>query len=201
MVTVVQAPSFLRKRRWFSKSSFFLSSSALVVSASDASAIERQHHIGLAPTIGILSIADKSTASAGFGGALHYAYGLSDQWNFTLSASSVVVALDQQRDSPTSPHTRPSAVHQGGVGVSYVIDILRWVPWVGIEGGACALTGGTLDHPLVVPDVSLGVGLDYQLTRDMAVGISGREHLLFTKLDTYPSYFTGMLRFELMWGY
>lgn len=201
MVTVVQAPSFLRRRRWFSISSFFLSSSALVCSASDASAIERQHHIGLAPAIGILSIDDKSTASAGVGGALHYAYGLSDQWNFTLSASSVVVAADQKQDSPTSPHTRPSGVHQGGVGVSYVIDILRWVPWIGIEGGACVLTGGTLDRSLVVPDVSIGLGLDYQITRSVAVGFSGREHLLFTKLDTYPSYLTGMLRFELMWGY
>lgn len=92
-------------------------------------------------------------------------------------------------------------MHQGGVGFSYVIDILRWVPWVGVEAGACVLTGGTLDRSLVVPDVSAGLGVDYQLTRSMAVGLAGREHLLFTKLDTYPSYLTGMLRFELMWGY
>jgi hypothetical protein len=201
MVTVVQAPSFRRRRRWFSTSSFFLSSSALFLAAAPAEAIEQQHHLGLAPTMGILSIDDKSTPSVGLGGALHYAYGLSDQWNFTLSASSVVVAADQKQDFPTSPHTRPAAVHQAGVGVSYVIDILRWVPWIGIEGGACLLTGGTLDGSLVVPDISAGAGLDYQISRTIAVGLAGREHLMFSKLDTYPVYLTGMLRFEVMWGY
>jgi hypothetical protein len=189
-------------RRWFSISSFCLSSSAVsLLAPSPAHAIERQHHVGVAPAFGVLSINDKSTASAGFGGALHYAYGLSDQWNLTLDASSIIVAADQQQDFRTSPHTRPSAVHQAGAGVSYVIDILRWVPWVGIEGGACLLTRGTLDRSVVVPDISLGLGLDYQLTRTWAIGVTGREHLLLSKLDTYPSYLTAMLRVELMWGY
>lgn len=149
----------------------------------------------------MLSIDDKSTSSTGLGGALHYAYGLSDQWNLTLGASSIVVAADQKQDFPTSPRTRPSTVHQAAVGASYVIDILRWVPWIGIDGGVCVLAGGTLDRSIVVPELSVGLGLDYQLSRTFAVGLAGREHLLISKLDTYPSYLTAMLRFEVMWGY
>ncbi|MFO0735317.1 MAG: hypothetical protein U0270_05530 [Labilithrix sp.] len=173
----------------------------MLLATSDASAIEQQHHLGLAPAFGMLNIKDKSTVSAGFGGALHYAYGLTDQWNLTLDASSVVVAADQKLDPPANLQTRPAAVHQAGAGVSYVIDILRVIPWFGIEGGACLLTGGTLDRAIVVPDLSVGVGLDYQLSRTFAVGVTGREHLMISKLDTYPSYLTAMLRFEVMWGY
>lgn len=207
MVTEVQAPSSRRRRRWFSTSSSWASSSAALAALvallvpRDAAAIEQQHHIGIAPALGVLSIDDKSTSSTGLGGALHYAYGLSDQWNLTLGASSIVVAADQKQDFPTSPRTRPSTVHQAAVGASYVIDILRWVPWIGIDGGVCVLAGGTLDRSIVVPELSVGLGLDYQLSRTFAVGLAGREHLLISKLDTYPSYLTAMLRFEVMWGY
>lgn len=149
----------------------------------------------------MLSIDSKSTTSTGAGGALHYIYGLTDQWNLTLDVSSIVVAANQKQDLEASPHDRPSVVHQGGAGVSYVIDILRWVPWIGIEGGACILGGGTMSQTTVLPDISAAVGLDYQLSRTFAVGVTGREHFMLTKLDAYPSYLTGMLRFEVMWGY
>lgn len=137
----------------------------------------------------------------GFGGAAHYTYGLTDQFNLAIEASSVVVAADQKQDLPSSPHTRPAMVHTGAAGVSYVLDILRWVPYAQVQGGVCMLTGGTLDRALVLPAVSLGLGLDYQFTRQMAVGIAAREHLMVSKLDTYTSYTTVLARFELMWGY
>jgi len=173
----------------------------VLLASSRADAIENQQHLGLAPALGILSIDKKSTASVGAGGALHYAFGLTDQWNLTVGVSSVEVAANQKQDFPYSPHTRPGWVHQGGVGVAYVIDILRYVPWIGIEGGACILGGGTLEHSLVLPDVSGAVGLDYQINRTLAVGVTGREHFMVSKLDTYPSYLTAMVRFEVMWGY
>lgn len=174
---------------------------ALACGAGDAHAIERQHHLGLGPALGVLEIQDKSTASAGFGGALHYAYGLTDQWNLTASASSVVVAADQKQDQPTSPRTRPATVDNLGVGAAYVIDILRWVPYLGVEAGAYRLAGGTVASSLFVPGASAGAGLDYQLNRDFAVGVAGRQHFILGKLSTYPSYTTVVLRFEYMWGY
>lgn len=177
-----------------------LAFASVLLASSSAHAIERQHHVGLAPALGILQVDGKSTSSIGGGGAIHYAYGLSDQWNLSIEASSVVVAADQQQD-PGSPRDRPARVDQGGVGVAYVIDILRWVPYVGVLAGAYHLAGGTLERSLVLPGLSVGGGLDYQLSRQLAIGIAGRQHFLITKMDTYPSYTTAILRFEYMWGY
>ncbi len=173
---------------------------AALVASPSAHAIERQHHLGLAPALGVLSIDGKSTASVGGGGALHYTYGLSDAWNLSIEASSVVVAADEKK-LPNSPHNRPERVDHGAVGVAYVIDILRWVPYVGAYGGVYHLAGGTLDDPLFLPGLSVGAGLDYQINRQLAVGLAGRQHFLLSKMDQYPSYTTALLRFEYMWGY
>jgi hypothetical protein len=169
--------------------------------STEAHAIERQHHLGVGPAMGILTVSGKSTVSAGFGGAIHYAYGLNDQWNLSVQASSVIVAMDQKQDWPNSPRNRPATVDHGAVGVGYVIDILRWVPYVDAHAGLYRLAGGTLDHALFLPGASVGVGLDYQLNRHFAVGVAGREHFMVTKLDTYASYTTVLLRLEYMWGY
>jgi hypothetical protein len=169
--------------------------------APEAHAIERQHHLGLAPTLGILQIDGKSTSSVGLGGTIHYAYGLTDQFNLTAEAGSVLVAADQKQDFDYSPKNRPATVYNGSVGVAYVIDILRWVPYVGVQAGLYQLAGGTMPSALFLPGASAGVGLDYQLNRQFAIGVAGRQHFMFTKLDTYPSYTTVQLRFEYMWGY
>jgi len=174
---------------------------SVALTSTHAYAIERQHHLGLAPALGILKIDGKSTTSTGIGGALHYAYGLTDAWNLSVEASSVIVAADQKQDFAYSPRNRPATVDHGAIGVGYVIDILRWVPYIGVHGGVYRLAGGTLDEALFLPGISLGAGLDYQLSRQFAVGAAVREHLMFSKLDTYPSYTTLLLRFEYMWGY
>lgn len=173
-----------------------------LLAAPEARAIERQHHLGLAPALGILKIDGKSTTSTGIGGALHYTYGLSDQWNLSVQASSVVVAANQKQDFPYSPRNRPTTVDHGAIGIGYVIDILRWVPYVDVHGGVYRLAGAEmLDGQLFLPGLSLGAGIDYQLNRQFAIGAAGRQHFLVSKMDTYPSYTTVLLRFEYMWGY
>ena len=101
----------------------------------------------------------------------------------------------------TTPHTRPTQIAHALVGVGYVIDILRWVPYFGILAGGYRLAGGTLDNQLVVIGGAVQVGLDYQLSRQWAVGGAAQQHFLVTKMSDYPSYTTLMLRFEYMWGY
>jgi hypothetical protein len=207
-VTEVQARRFRRSRRWCSRSSFVRSSSAALVLAAlfagaerPAAAIENQQHLGISPVLGILSVDKKSTSDVGAGGAVYYAYGLNDQWNLAIDLSSVEVAANQKQDTPTAPRDRPAAVHTGTAGVSYVIDILRWVPWLSVEGGVDVLHGGTLANTLILPEVNGGAGLDYQISRTFAVGVAGREHFMISKLDTYPSYLTLTARLEVMWGY
>lgn len=179
----------------------FVAVVALLLPERDALAIERQHHIALSPSLAMLKVADKSTLSVGAGLSVDYTYGLSDQFNFVASLGASRVAANQQQDDATSPHTRPADVQHATAGVAYVIDVLRFVPYVGAQLGAYRLSGGTLDSAVVTPGVSLTLGLDYQLDRHWAVGVAGEQHLLLAKTATYPSYTTLMLRVEVMWGY
>lgn len=172
-----------------------------LVPAADAHAIERQHHFGLAPQLAILKVDGKSSLDVGAGGAIHYAYGLNDMFNLMAEGGSAVVAANQDQDTPTTPKNRPAAVDHATVGIGYVFDVLRWVPTASVLAGGYRMWGGTLDHSLFIAGASVGLGLDYQLSRSWAVGVAGRQHFLFTKLSDYPSYTTATLRFEYMWGY
>jgi hypothetical protein len=174
---------------------------SLVAAPRDAHAVERQHHIGLAPSLSLLKVDDKSTMSVGMGGSLYYTYGLSDQLNLMAEFNSSIVALDQQQDTPDTPRTRPATVDHLSVGLGYVIDVLRWVPYIGALPGVYRLGGGTLDGSLFLPGAALAVGLDYQLSRHWAIGAAAHQHFLFTKMSTYPTYTTVLLRLEYMWGF
>lgn len=169
--------------------------------AGEAHAIERQHHVGINPQLSILAVDDKSTASVGGGGMIHYAYGVSDTFNFMVEASSSSVARDQQQDYPEAPRTRPAGVDHAAFGLGYIIDVFKWVPYVSLMGGVYRVYGGTVPEALLLPGLSAGVGIDYQLSRSWATGIGVRQHFMVSKLDTYPSYTNAFLRLEYMWGW
>lgn len=118
-----------------------------------------------------------------------------------IEGSRVVVALNQEQDTEATPRNRPATVDHAAFGVGYVIDILRWVPYIGAQGGVYRLAGGTLESDVFLPGLSVGAGLDYQLSRRFAIGLAGRQHFMVSQLSTYPSYTTALLRFEYMWGY
>lgn len=184
---------------------FSLASIALVAtlcaSPRDAQAIERQHHFGLDPTLALLKVDDKSSMSTALGIGAHYTYGLNDQFNFMAELNASFMLQGEKLDAATTPHTRPTQIGHALVGVGYVIDILRWVPYFGILAGGYRLAGGTLGDPLVVIGGAAQVGLDYQLSRQWAIGGALQQHFLVTKMSDYPSYTTLMMRFEYMWGY
>ncbi len=171
------------------------------LSEGEASAFEKQHHLGLAPGLATLNVKDKSTASVGAGLALHYAYGLTDQWNFMVEGGSHVVALDQGQDTRETPRTRPARVDHAGAGLGYVLDVLRWVPYFGLLGQTYVVSGGTLESSKVIVGVALAAGLDYQVGRHLAVGFAFRQNFMVSELSTYPSYTLLQLRAEYVWGY
>jgi hypothetical protein len=167
----------------------------------NAGAFEKQHHLGLSPALAVLNVANKSTSSVGAGLSLHYAYGLTDQFNFMVEGGSHVVALDQQLDTRETPRTFPARVDHAGVGIGYVLDVLRWVPYFGLLGQTYVLSGGTLESSKVAVGVALAVGLDYQFTRHFAVGLAVRQSFIASELSTYPTYTLAQLRAEYVWGY
>jgi len=130
---------------------------------------------------------------------LHYSLALTDQFDFvgelggaTVDLKPIVTAL--------SPMDRPAQMWNTDVGVIYKLDIVQFVPYFGALAGGYVLTGGSLPNARVLPGGEIAVGGDYLLTRRWAVGLSIREHFLFTDLGTYPSYLTVTGRIELNWG-
>jgi hypothetical protein len=149
----------------------------------------------------LLKIDDKSTADLGATFGIHYAYGLTDAFNLVAEAQHQIVALDQQLDNPTTPHTRPAFVTSGTVGAQYIFDVLRWVPYVGALAGPYFMGGGTIDNIKVLVGAQLEVGLDFQLTRNLAVGAAYHEHFMLTDMSTYPVFFNVLGRVEYVWGW
>lgn len=175
---------------------------AVVLAAGTASAVEREHAVGVDVGGTMLSVADKSSPDVGGGAGLHYTYGITDAFNLVASAGWSLVALNEKLwDPSTTPHTRPTNLTMGNVGLAYVLDVLRWVPWGAAELGGYGLQGGTIDGFKLLPGAAIALGLDYRLDRSWSLGVEARQHFLFTQMSTYPSLTQLFARFEYVWGW
>ena len=163
-----------------------------------AEAYERQQHFGLSLGGTLMSTPGGGTP---FGGnlGLHYTYGLSDALNLVVEGdiSGFVVGTEPAKNPPA----QPAFVSTGGVGLMYVFDVLRWVPYAGGIAGAGIFNGGYLGAPLIAPDLQIAVGVDYQITRSWTVGVAYRQHLFLTQMTAYPEFTTLGARFEYVWGW
>jgi opacity protein-like surface antigen len=154
---------------------------AALACAPSASAFERQWHAGADVGMATLFSGDGST---GIAGGAHLAYGLTDAFNAMLEA-------DVSRH-PSLGQT----VYSAGIGAGYTIDVIRWVPYVGVLAGGYRFVGPPSSSAF---GVQLAAGLDYQFSRNLAAGLQFRFHELLTG-DT-NSYTTTLLRIEYLWGF
>lgn len=171
-----------------------------MLGASEAQAFERQHHLGVEGGFGILKVADKDTLDLGAGPQVHYAYGNSDAFNFMVEAGYMQVAIEEAAGAKITPN-RPTGVTNLGVGIAYVLDVVRWVPYGGVLADGYVFTGGNLDKPRFAAGVALALGLDYQFSRNFAVGFAFRQHFALSAITDYPSYSQFFLRAEYVWGW
>lgn len=148
----------------------------------------------------MLKIDDKTTMSVGGYGAVHYAYGLSDAFNFMAEGGFALVALDEAKGDKI-PTTRPASVSHAGAGVAYVLDVVQWVPYIGLLGTGYLFNGGSLDGAKAGFGGALALGLDYQFSRSIAGGVGLRQHFVLSDMSTYPSYTQALVRVEWMWGW
>jgi hypothetical protein len=173
---------------------------ALATLPSAASAVEREHAIGIDLGPAVLAVADKGSPDVGGTVGLHYTYGLTDAFNLVADAQGSLVALHEGGDSST-PTTRPTTVFGANAGLAYVLDVLRWVPWGAAEIGGYAMNGGTIQGIHWLPGAVIALGLDYRLNRSWAVGAALRQTMFFTEMSTYPSFTQVIGRFEYVWGW
>lgn len=166
-----------------------------VLSPAPAAAYERQWHAGLGLGYGLLT---DDPVAHGFGGGLHLTYGLTDAFN-------AMVEIDV-----TGHPGDDLLIASGSLGVGYVFDVLQWVPYVGLMAGGYDLWTVGADCGTDIEGVpachrgriggSIPIGLEYQFSRDFAVGAQGRIHLLL--LGESPAmYVTVFARAEILWGY
>jgi hypothetical protein len=177
-----------------------LAGGAVLASARPSHAFERQHHLGVEGGFGILKVADKDTLDLGGGGQVHYAYGISDAFNFLVEGGYFQVALEEASGQKI-PANRPTGVSNLGVGIAYVLDVVRWVPYGGVLADGYLFTGGNLEKPRFAAGLALALGLDYQISRNFAVGFAFRQHFALSAITDYPSYSQFFLRAEYVWGW
>lgn len=183
--------------------------------AAPCHAFERQWHAGGGFGVGAFSRGDRS----GVGPVLdlNLSYGLTDQFNllgeitlgsFGVSAPDPPAPVPGQPPPPPPPAGPGNYSYQSAVvGVAYTLDVLRWVPYGGVFVGAARLGagegfGGALGgdaYRRIALDVGAGVGLDYQVTRELALGAVVRYHRVF--VDPSASLFYGGLRAQYTWGF
>jgi hypothetical protein len=158
-----------------------------------ARAVEREHQIGLELGVPMLVVQTRSTSTlTGAGLGLHYTYGISDAINLVADGGSSLMPFGA---------SALSTVSNVDVGLAYVLDVLRWVPWGAVELGGYALTGNSVGGTQVLPGAAIALGLDYRFDRSWAAGIVLRQHLLFTDSSAFPSFTQGLLRVGYTWGW
>jgi hypothetical protein len=166
--------------------------------ARGAGAVEREHQLGVDVGGAMLSVEDASTPFIGPAFGIHYGYGITDQFNLLVEAQYGLVAFGPP--GATEPPTHPAQIWNADVGLTYILDVLRWVPYFGALAGGYLMSGHSLLSPLVLPGAEIVVGLDYLVTPRWAVGFEASEHFLFTDISLYTSYATALLRTEFRWG-
>lgn len=174
----------------------------IVATSSEADAYERQWQAGLsAGYTQLVNVGGTNVPAAsypGVGSSFSLTYGVSDAWNIIGHA-----------DFSFHPGATPVAMYGASAGVSYVIDIVRWVPWLGVTAGGYGVSA--LD-PCVATDAApctngrLGLsflgGLDYQVSRRFSIGGGGRyTALLFGNQNQVDHTISFMARFQYSWGY
>ncbi len=135
---------------------------------------------------------------AGYGGGLTLAYGLTDAWTLRLDATA-------SSNQATDKGGRSLVLGQS-VGAQYALDIIQFVPYFGVYAGIYELRGGGLKSTQLKPALSIGVGLDWIVSRSFTVGADLRVHALpadfiGSPTDPTPFYQTTMLKAEYTWGW
>jgi len=133
---------------------------------------------------------------SGGGAALEATYGLTDWLSLRATALATVHAAPKDEDAglPSGALT----VGGGFVGVRYVFDVLRVVPFADIGIGALVARGA--GHGIRFDlGVDVGLGVDYLYSRRVTFGLAVRYHAFATDMGTLPVYLTVGPRVGLRW--
>ncbi|HTE50709.1 MAG TPA: hypothetical protein VK698_07560 [Kofleriaceae bacterium] len=157
-----------------------------LIGARPASGDEGESALSVGLGFATFTIPDHGGAGAALGG--EYERGLSDAfWLRASAAGSIYRGSDGEG---------AIAAGQGIVGLTYVVDVLKYVPYVHLGAGAVAIGGEGVDAE-VHPVGEIGVGLDILSRRGLSYGPFAR---LQSFLDDSAFVSVGV-RITWRWGF
>ena len=82
------------------------------------------------------------------------------------------------------------------VGLTYVFDVLKWVPYVNLGVGGIVVDGAELDLR-IEPLIELGAGVDFLQSREFSWGLQAR----YETYTTRTHFLSAGLRMTWRWGF
>jgi len=159
----------------------------VVLGPSRAAAFGDQLHTGVKG-----GLAMQKDRDLGWGVGAHAAYGLSDMFD-----AEVELLLTEN----VAVQDLKTRVLAATAGIAYKVDILRWIPYVGILGGYYDYGGVPGPNgETKAGGAALQIGLDFLMTRELALSFDFRSHFSF-KEEFYSPMQTVMLGAEYRWGF
>jgi hypothetical protein len=161
----------------------------LLCTASAARAEFKEWKIAVTPAYGVAYI-DSRTANGG-GGGVEVGFGITEA--LTLHASGFLSW--HAIDASMTQKAGTISAYASMLGLTYTLDVIRLVPYFEIQLGVVGTRGtaGFGSNPEVAKSsddfaLGLGFGIDYLITRHVAVGVIVRYHALMTDLTRIPVY-------------
>lgn len=167
--------------RWFLVS-LALSTFASVAVPREARATEKEWHLGA--SLGYSSLGfSRGRDENGAGGFLHARYGFTDAFDFTMNAS--FFGYNDVKQTRFAPAT--------SAGISYVLDISRWLPSLGFTTGVVDVIttrcedGLTLCGHSLQPYVGIPGSLEYRIADRYPLGVRFEYQFLLLGQIVHPA--------------
>lgn len=164
----------------------------VIASGSSAVAGEGESALSFGAIFGVMNVgqgtSNRPVDKDGVGGLIgvDFQHGFGDSFWLRLGAAGGPVVVNSQVGYTTV----------ATAGITYAIDVLKYVPYVGIGAGAVLVGGGALSTH-VDPVLDLAVGIEVQQSPGFAWGVEAR-------LESFASnttLFTIGPRLSWKWGY
>lgn len=165
-----------------------LAAALLCARARPAAAGEDDRSLSVSASYATYSIPDHAPSGAALG--LEYEHGFSDSMSFRVDAGGGVYFANLAEDSSTSYSTHAT------VGLTYIFDVVRYVPYATVGVGAIRIFGGGQD-PTLNGLVEFGIGLDVLESRSFSWGVQARLESFVQE----TSFFTAGVRATYRWGF
>ena len=148
-----------------------------------ARAFEREWHLG-----GGLGAAAANGYALGPAVNLYAAYGLTDAFDLRVELAG----------SRSATQPEPAYLYGGKVAFVYKLDVIQWIPYLGVAGGYLRMTERVAPFALGQPTAGFIGGPDYAVSRSLGLGVAGTYDYAFHPTAGYANAF---LRAEYHFGF